>query len=95
MTIDEFQKQIEDIYFEKDKTRGVAGTFMWFTEEVGELSRALRRTDRDNLQKEFADCLAWLCTLASIKDIRLSEAVEKYAKGCPTCGKTPCACLEI
>jgi len=91
----EFQKKIEDIYFEKDAKRGVAQTFMWFAEEVGELSRALRRKDAAELKGEFADCLAWLATLASIAEIDLEDAATgKYADGCPRCRATPCACQE-
>jgi len=90
----EFQRRIEAIYFEKDRARGLAGTYLWFAEEVGELTRALRRNaDRAHLEEEFADVLAWLATLASISGIDLERAVErKYGRGCPYCGKTPCAC---
>jgi len=93
MTITEFQKLIEDIYYEKDSGRGMEATFMWFVEEVGELSRALRRGSREELQDEFADVAAWLATLASIAGVNLEEAVtEKYQAGCPKCGATPCRC---
>jgi NTP pyrophosphatase (non-canonical NTP hydrolase) len=93
MRIGEFQKQIEDIYYERDANRGLAGTHMWFCEEVGELTRALRRDRKDELEGEFADVLAWLATLASIAGIDLEEAArKKYAAGCPRCKSTPCAC---
>jgi len=94
MTLRDFQKTIEAIYFEKDKARGLEATYMWFAEEVGELTRALRRDDdRENLEKEFADVLAWLSTMASIKGIDLEAAAQKkYGSGCPYCSKTPCAC---
>lgn len=90
----EFQRLIEDIYFEKDKARGVEKTFMWFAEEVGELTRAIRRdNDRANLEEEFADVLAWLSTLASIKGIDLQGvALQRYGQGCPYCRATPCGC---
>jgi NTP pyrophosphatase (non-canonical NTP hydrolase) len=89
----EFQKLIEAIYYERDSSRGLAGTHMWFCEEVGELTRALRRDDREELEGEFADVLAWLSTLASIAGIDLERAArEKYARGCPRCESTPCAC---
>lgn len=95
MDIREFQQKIEAIYFAKDNARGVAGTFMWFAEEVGELSRALRRKNADELRGEFADVLAWLSTLASIAGIDLEQAAAaKYGEGCPRCRKTPCACAE-
>jgi len=93
--ISEFQKIIEDIYLEKDSNRGLLGTFAWFVEEVGELSRELRSQDnKKRLQDEFADVFAWLSTLASISGIDLETAVGKYSNGCPKCHKTPCACNE-
>jgi NTP pyrophosphatase (non-canonical NTP hydrolase) len=93
MTLQEFQRLIEDIYFEKDNGRGLEGTFMWFAEEVGELSRALRRGTPEQLRGEFADCAAWLFTLASIAGVDVQEAVtEKYGEGCPKCGGVPCRC---
>jgi len=92
MRLGDFQKQIEGMYLERDSARGSAGTFMWLTEEVGELARALRRQDGDNLKEEFADCLAWLCSLASIAGVDMEEAARKYAHGCPVCGGTPCTC---
>ncbi|MHC4379496.1 MAG: MazG nucleotide pyrophosphohydrolase domain-containing protein [Planctomycetota bacterium] len=94
MKLREFQKRIEEIYFEKDKARGIEATYMWFAEEVGELTRALRRDDdRANLEEEFADVLAWLSTLASIRGVDLEEvARKKYGEGCPYCKAVPCAC---
>lgn len=93
MGIEEFQRRIEEIYYEKDSARGLAGTHMWFCEEVGELTRALRRGQREELEGEFADVLAWLATLASIAGIELEEAaLKKYAEGCPRCAATPCSC---
>jgi len=93
MNIADFQRRIEEIYFEKDNARGLAGTHMWFCEEVGELTRALRRGHQDELEGEFADVLAWLSTLASIAGIDLQKAaLAKYEKGCPRCEATPCAC---
>ena len=92
MTLSDFQRHVEAVYFERDKARGLGGTFMWFVEEVGELSTALRGGDKKEMESEFADCLAWLATLASISGVELDDAVRKYARGCPVCRKTPCAC---
>jgi NTP pyrophosphatase (non-canonical NTP hydrolase) len=93
MTLSEFQRLIEEIYFAKDSGRGLPTTFMWFTEEVGELSRALRRGSQEEIEGEFADCAAWLATLASIAGVDLQAAVQrKYGQGCPKCRATPCAC---
>jgi NTP pyrophosphatase (non-canonical NTP hydrolase) len=96
LTIAGFQRLIEAIYGAKDLGRGLEGTFMWFTEEVGELSRALRRGVRGReLEREFADVLAWLATLASIADVDLEAVARaKYGGGCPRCAATPCRCAE-
>jgi NTP pyrophosphatase (non-canonical NTP hydrolase) len=93
MEITAFQKLIETLYLDRDSARGLEGTHMWFCEEVGELTRALRRGQQDELEGEFADVLAWLSTLASMSGIDLeAAAMKKYAKGCPRCEASPCAC---
>jgi len=94
MKISEFQKNIKDIYFTKDSGRGVMGTFAWFVEEVGELSRAVRRGDKTQMEEEFSDVFAWLVSLASICGVDMEKAIGKYAAGCPKCGATPCSCGE-
>lgn len=88
-----FQELIESIYFERDSDRGVSGTLLWFVEEVGELVRAIRRGERDNLEEEFGDVYAWLVTLASLHGIDLDAVARaKYGDGCPRCRATPCSC---
>ncbi|MEO0115140.1 MAG: MazG nucleotide pyrophosphohydrolase domain-containing protein [candidate division WOR-3 bacterium] len=94
MTIREFQELIEQIYYAKDKKRGISGTYCWLVEEVGELARAIRQANRKNLAEEFADVLAWLVTLASLCKIDLEKATKKYQKGCPKCHQLPCICKE-
>jgi len=78
MTIRQFQEFIRRKYFARDSERGTSGTFLWFVEEVGELASALAGDDEANKAEEFADVLAWLCTLANINGVDLTRAVEKY-----------------
>ncbi len=78
MEIREFQQWIRDRYEQRDRERGTPGTFLWFIEEVGELATALAGTDQANKAEEFADVLAWLCTLANINEVDLEQAIEKY-----------------
>jgi len=95
MTLREFQQRIQTLFGEKDARRGIEGTFMWFMEEVGELSAALRNGSQQERALEFADVLAWLATLANIAEIDLEAAiVAKYGQGCPKCVQTPCKCIE-
>lgn len=90
---DSFQSLIERIYLTRDTARGVPGTLLWFVEEVGELVRAIRRGERENLKEEFADVYAWLATLASLHGLDLEGLGRaKYGRGCPKCGREPCAC---
>ena len=88
-----FQKLIEQIYYQRDAARGVQGTLLWFLEEVGELVRAVRRQESDNLREEFADVYAWLSTLASLHQIDLDAIGRaRYGQGCPRCEQKPCNC---
>lgn len=92
MKISEAQKRISEIYSHKDKERGVAGTFMYFSEEVGELATALREEDKASQASEFADVFAWLMSLASLAEVDLEQAfLEKYLV-CSGCKKNPCTC---
>ncbi len=88
-----FQARIAATYGRKDAKRGIAGTFMYFSEEIGELAEALREPDRHDLPGEFADCLAWLVSLAHLADVDLAAAVDrKYPGLCPKCLKKICTC---
>jgi NTP pyrophosphatase (non-canonical NTP hydrolase) len=93
LSLADLQRIIRDTYGSKDRRRGVEGTFMWFMEEVGELSAALRNGTDAERAAEFADVLAWLATLANIAGVDLDAAVRaKYGDGCPGCRETPCVC---
>lgn len=90
LTIERFQQYIRERYHATDAARGTPGTFMWFVEEVGELATALHKaageggatSGGEDLEGEFADVLAWLCTLANINGVDLAEAVRrKYLAG--------------
>ncbi|MCU0688588.1 MAG: hypothetical protein MUE97_02445 [Phycisphaerales bacterium] len=87
LTIAALQRLIRDRYYATDHARGTPATFMWFIEEIGELSTALANNapgksptaeQRANLDEEFADVIAWLCTLANINNVDLTVALEKY-----------------
>lgn len=95
MEIREFQRRIEAIYGAKDAARGSPATFQWLVEEVGELAQAIRKGKPEQVREEFADCLAWLSTLASMHGVDLeAAAAAKYPGVCVKCGKAPCGCAE-
>ena len=86
MTISEFQELIRNRYFNTDSERGIAKTFLWLSEEFGELAHALGKFERGdpdivNLNEEFADVLAWLATIANITEVDLTKAIhDKYVR---------------
>jgi len=91
--ISEFQKMMRQLYFERDSERGVKGTLDWLEEEVDELIEALEEGDMKAAEKEFADVLAWLASLANVVDIDLEKAtLTKYPSKCPKCRLSPCNC---
>jgi len=93
LTLAGLQRMILQMYGDKDAARGDAATFLWLTEEFGELASALRSGTHEELAAEMADVLAWLATLANIRGIELEEAVlRKYGRACPGCQAVPCVC---
>lgn len=93
MEIYEFQEMMRRIYFHRDSERGAEGTFDWLVDEVKELGEALREQDRQSVQNEFADVIAWLASLANVVNVDLeASALQKYDAKCPKCGKVPCEC---
>ncbi len=93
MDIADLQHTIAATYGHQDRARGIDATFGWFVEEVGELSRAIRRQGHTERVEEFTDVLAWLVTLADLCDVDLAtEVSRRYGDGCPRCGASPCTC---
>jgi NTP pyrophosphatase (non-canonical NTP hydrolase) len=92
MELRELQSTLRATYLARDAARGPDATFRWLTEEVGELARAIRKGDRENLVLELSDVLAWLGSLANLMDVDLDDAAARYAAGCPKCGSSPCVC---
>jgi len=91
-TLAALQDVIERTYGERDRARGKAATVAWLAEEIGELAQAVRKGNRDEQIHEFGDVVAWVATLANQQGIDLTEAVQRYATGCPRCGSSPCEC---
>jgi NTP pyrophosphatase (non-canonical NTP hydrolase) len=93
MQIHEFQEMMKQIYFTRDSARGIDGTYNWLLEEVAELGEELKGADREATEKEFADVIAWLASLANIMGIDLEKAaLAKYPNKCPKCQSSPCTC---
>lgn len=93
MEIREFQDSIRQIYFSRDAKRGADKTFLWFLEEVGELTRSYRRGEGENIGKEMADVMAWLASMANLLGVDLEQEIsKKYPRTCSLCRSNPCIC---
>jgi len=92
MDLAELQDVIERTFGDRDRARGVPASVAWLAEEVGELAQAVRKGSHDQQVHEFGDVIAWVATLANQMGVDLTEAVGRYANGCPRCNAIPCAC---
>jgi NTP pyrophosphatase (non-canonical NTP hydrolase) len=91
MHIHEFQEMMRRLYFHRDSERG--GTYEWLADELRELGEALEGSNKEATEKEFADVIAWLASLANITGIDLESAtIKKYNGKCPKCKQSPCQC---
>jgi NTP pyrophosphatase (non-canonical NTP hydrolase) len=93
MNIREFQAMMRQLYSQKDYARGATGTYNWLVNEVAELGESLKAADKEALEKEFADVIAWLASLANVTNVDLeTAALKKYDHKCPKCRHSPCEC---
>lgn len=93
----EAQDIMRRIYFDRDKARGLEETLLRTSEELRELNDAIMSgKNKEEVSREVADLFAWVCSLANLLDIDLSDALyEKYPNVCSKCGESPCACPDI
>jgi NTP pyrophosphatase (non-canonical NTP hydrolase) len=84
---------MKTLYFKRDSERGIRGTYDWLVDEIRELGEALDGKDKEATEKEFADVIAWLASLANIVNVDLENAaLNKYPHQCPKCQKSQCQC---
>jgi len=93
VSLREVQDMMKNLYFDRDQKRGQLGTYNWLKDEFEELGEALSENDEKALEAEFADVIAWLASLANLKNIDLGKAfLAKYNHFCPKCKSSPCVC---
>ncbi|MFX1259280.1 MAG: MazG nucleotide pyrophosphohydrolase domain-containing protein [Promethearchaeota archaeon] len=95
MKISDFQKLMRELYFHQDSKRGIKATFIWLTEEIGELATIIKEQeiDKEKASDELADICAWINSIANLLDINMEEALlKKYPNKCLKCNKNPCQC---
>jgi len=95
MRFSEFQTLIKNLYYKKDRARGIKGTFLWLIEEIGELATLLKNEnfEIDKISEEIADIIAWTSSLANLLNIDIESALKhKYPNKCSKCNSNPCIC---
>ena len=96
VTLQEIQDMMKTLYFKRDQKRGQIGTYNWLKDELEELGEALNENNKELLKAEFADVIAWIASLANLKNIDLEKAfLSKYPNSCPKCKSSPCSCPPI
>ncbi|MEM1560000.1 MAG: MazG nucleotide pyrophosphohydrolase domain-containing protein [Ignisphaera sp.] len=71
------QEFIRREYYERDSKRGLYATFTWLVEEVGELAEAILSGNKDNIEEEIADVLAWTISIANLLNVDVINAFKK------------------
>src|SRR5579864_356581 len=75
MDLGALQAQIAATFGDRDRARGVDGTFRRLVEEIGEVAKAIRGGDRVALASELSDVLAWTLSVAVLCDVDLYRGV--------------------
>lgn len=79
------QEFIRSEYFDRDSRRGLFATFTWLVEEVGELAEALLSGDRESIEEEIADVLAWTISVANLVGVDVEKVFLKKYSGVSKC----------
>lgn len=105
--IREFVRNLDALYGENNRERGLEWAFLRLIAEIHEAEHAhlfdqINNPDytlverRFNLAKEFADVIAWIFSISAMRDIDIQSAIEKrYGGNCWRCDKRPCICGAI
>jgi NTP pyrophosphatase (non-canonical NTP hydrolase) len=81
VTLREAQDMMRVRYFERDSSRGVYATFTWLVEEVGELAEAILSGNKESIEEEIADVIAWTLSLANLLGVDVERSfLKKYPK---------------
>ncbi|NWF96125.1 MAG: nucleotide pyrophosphohydrolase [Candidatus Thorarchaeota archaeon] len=90
------QELMRRLYLDRDRDRGIEGTLLRTFQELSELTEAIMsKSSHEEITSEMADAFAWLCSVANLLDIDLSDALlSKYRNTCPRCLHSPCNCTD-
>lgn len=103
-SLEKWCSHFNELYGAKNKGKGIENLLNRLFKEIIELgslpvklSRLDSKISLEEIEREFAlelaDCLSWTIAVANFFEIDLEKSVlDRYGKGCQTCGKNPCNC---
>lgn len=83
MTLPELQAYVQEKLVARGLIEPLPNVMLHLMEEVGEVTRAMRKGDQTNLGEELADCLFFILTAANAAGVDLQAALgEKERLNC-------------
>lgn len=83
MTLPELQAYVQEKLVARGLVSPLADEVLHLMEEVGEVTRAMRKGDQANLGEELADCLFFVLSAANVAGIDIEAALrEKEKRNC-------------
>jgi NTP pyrophosphatase (non-canonical NTP hydrolase) len=80
LTLPEMQQYVQEKLVARNLVSPLSNTVLHLMEEVGEVTRAMRRGDVGNLAEELADCLWFVISAANVAGIDLETAMVEKEK---------------
>ncbi|MDI9609951.1 MAG: MazG nucleotide pyrophosphohydrolase domain-containing protein [Archaeoglobaceae archaeon] len=85
MEISQLRRKIKEKYYPLDQKSSPLFLLSVLFEEVGELSEAVRKKDKESIEEELCDVLFMVLSLANYFEVDLeNRLVEKYIKSDPS-----------
>lgn len=89
----EWQSMFKRIYGNINRLESKKRLWFHFMEEIGEISKALRHGNKEELEAECADALAWLLPFCTKLELDIDELVwKRFPWECDVCHKQKCEC---
>ena len=75
LTLPQLQAYVQEMRVARGLVMPVRDVVLHLSEELGEVARAVRKDDRENLGEELADCLFFVLSVANEAGIDLTDAL--------------------
>jgi NTP pyrophosphatase (non-canonical NTP hydrolase) len=74
-TLPEIQQYVQEMLVARNLVLPLKDVVLHMTEELGEVTRAIRKNDAENLREELADCLFFVLSAANAAGVDLTTAL--------------------